>query len=165
MPTPKSTGIEIALVTEADLDDLLPLMRAYCDFYRVHPGDGQLLGLARSLIAEPQMEGVQLLARGAGSAALGFATLFWTWSTLSASRIGVMNDLFVIPRARGLGVGEALIEACLGLCRERGASSLGWQTARENLPAQRLYERVGARREEWIDYVLEVTSSADEARP
>lgn len=158
MPTPKPTGLEIALVAEGDLDDLLPLMRAYCDFYRVHPSDEQLLALARALIADPQMEGVQLLARGAGSVALGFATVFWTWSTLSASRIGVMNDLFVVPQARGLGVGEALIEACVGLCRDRGASSLGWQTARDNHRAQRLYERVGARREEWIDYVLEAAT-------
>lgn len=158
MPTPKPTGLEIALVAEGDLDDLLPLMRSYCDFYRVHPRDDQLLALARALIADPQMEGVQLLARGAGSVALGFATVFWTWSTLSASRIGVMNDLFVVPQARGLGVGEALIEACLGLCRDRGASSLGWQTARDNHRAQRLYERVGARREEWIDYVLEAAT-------
>lgn len=158
MPTPKPTGLEIALVAEGDLDDLLPLMRSYCDFYRVHPRDDQLLALARALIADPRMEGVQLLARGAGSVALGFATVFWTWSTLSASRIGVMNDLFVVPQARGLGVGEALIEACLGLCRDRGASSLGWQTARDNHRAQRLYERVGARREEWIDYVLEAAT-------
>lgn len=158
MPTPKPTGLEIALVAEGDLDDLLPLMRSYCDFYRVHPRDDQLLALARALIADPRMEGVQLLARGAGSVALGFATVFWTWSTLSASRIGVMNDLFVVPQARGLGVGEALIEACVGLCRDRGASSLGWQTARDNHRAQRLYERVGARREEWIDYVLEAAT-------
>jgi hypothetical protein len=88
-------------VTEADLGELLPLMRAYCDFYAVAPSDEALLALSRALIADPEREGVQLLARDGGS--VGFATIFWSWATTSAERIGVMNDLFVAPRrgARG----------------------------------------------------------------
>jgi GNAT superfamily N-acetyltransferase len=145
----------IAPVRETDLDDLLPLMRAYCDFYDVAPTDEALLAMSRTLIADPEREGVQLIARDADGAAIGFATVFWTWSTLSASRIGVMNDLFVTPAARGSGIAQALIDACLERAREHGAGSLGWQTARGNARAQALYERVGARREEWIDYSLD----------
>jgi ribosomal protein S18 acetylase RimI-like enzyme len=66
-----------------------------------------------------------------------------------------MNDLFVTPAARGSGAAPALIDACLERAREHGAGSLSWQTARDNARAQALYERVGARREEWIDYSLE----------
>ena len=102
----------IATVTEADLPELLPLMRGYCDFYEVDPSDDDLLGMSRVLIADPEREGTQLIARDDEGRALGFATIFWTWSTLSASRIGVMNDLFVAERARGTGVAEALIAAC-----------------------------------------------------
>jgi RimJ/RimL family protein N-acetyltransferase len=36
----------------------------------------------------------------------------------------------------------------------RGAISLTWQTAKDNLRAQKLYERIGGRREEWVDYSL-----------
>ena len=43
----------IATVTEADLPDLLPLMRGYCDFYEVAPSDEALLALARVLIDDP----------------------------------------------------------------------------------------------------------------
>jgi GNAT superfamily N-acetyltransferase len=145
----------IAPVTEPDLPQLLALMRGYCDFYGVEPRDEELLGLSRALIADPEREGLQLLARDDAGEAVGFATVFWSWSTLTASRIGVMNDLFVLPSARGTGVAEALIAACLERCRERGARSLGWQTARDNHRAQALYDRVGARREEWLDYSLE----------
>ena len=92
----------IAVAREEDLGELLPLMRAYCDFYAVAPPDEALLALSRALLADPACEGVQLLAREAeGGPAVGFATLFWTWSTLAAGRIGVMNDLFVVPAARG----------------------------------------------------------------
>jgi len=145
----------IAPVTEADLADLLTLMRAYCDFYEVSPADDELLAMSRALIADPEREGVQLIARDSSGAAVGFATVFWTWSTLSASRLGVMNDLFVEPAARGTGTAQELIDACLERARQHGASSLSWQTAKDNARAQALYERVGARREEWIDYSLE----------
>jgi GNAT superfamily N-acetyltransferase len=150
----------IATVTEADLPDLLPLLRGYCDFYEVAPSDDALLALARTLIADPA-QGVQLIARDDDGAAIGFATIFWTWSTLSASRLGVMNDLFVSEQARGGGVADALIAACADRCRERGAPELAWQTAHTNVRAQAVYDRVGARRDErWLDYSLSVAPGA-----
>lgn len=130
-------------------------MRAYCDFYAVAPPDEQLLALSRALLVDPEREGVQLIARHDGKA-VAFATIFWTWSTLSAARVGVMNDLFVDPAARGSGAAEALIEACREQCERRQARWLSWQTAKDNFRAQKVYERVGAKREEWVDYSLEV---------
>jgi GNAT superfamily N-acetyltransferase len=147
----------IATVTESDLADLLPLMRGYCDFYEVAPSDEALLAMARTLIEDPD-QGVQLVARDDAGEAVGFATIFWTWSTLSASRLGVMNDLFVAEQARGTGAAEALIGACAERCRERGVASLDWTTAHDNHRAQRLYDRIGAKRDErWVDYSLAVS--------
>jgi GNAT superfamily N-acetyltransferase len=145
----------IAVVADDDLVDLLPLMRAYCDFYEVAPTDAALLAMSRALIADPEGEGLQLLGRAdEGRAALGFATIFWTWETTRAGRIGIMNDLFVAPRARGAGLAEALIAACRERCRGRGAVALTWQTAPDNHRAQAVYDRVGGRRSQWLDYDL-----------
>jgi GNAT superfamily N-acetyltransferase len=151
----------IATVTEADLPELLPLMRGYCDFYEVDPSDEDLLVMSRALIADPDREGTQLIARDDDGRATGFATIFWTWTTLSASRIGVLNDLFVAEHARGTGVVEALIAACAERCRQHGGTSLDWTTARDNHRAQRVYDRIGAERDErWVDYSLEVSPGA-----
>jgi GNAT superfamily N-acetyltransferase len=150
----------IATVTEADLPELLPLMRGYCDFYEVDPSDDALLALSRTLIADPD-EGLQLIARDDDAKAVGFATVFWTWSTLSASRLGVMNDLFVAEGARGGGIADALIAECAARCRDRGATELAWQTAHTNERAQAVYERVGAKRDDrWLDYSLSVAPGA-----
>jgi GNAT superfamily N-acetyltransferase len=150
----------IADVTEADLPDLLPLMRGYCDFYEVDPSDDALLALARELIADPD-QGVQLIARDEDGAAVGFATIFWTWSTLSAARLGVMNDLFVAESARGGGIADQLIAACVEHCRERGATELAWQTAHTNQRAQAVYDRLGAERDDrWLAYSLSVAPGA-----
>ena len=144
----------VSLVGEADLDELLPLMRAYSDFYEVTPTDEALLTLSRALIADPQREGQQFLARDGDGKAIGFATVYWLWSTTSATRIGLMNDLFVAPEGRGSGAAEALIERCREACREHGASKLTWQTAKDNGRAQAVYDRIGGERSEWLDYSL-----------
>jgi GNAT superfamily N-acetyltransferase len=147
--------MEITRVGEGDLEQLLPLMRAYCDFYEVSPPDERLLALSRSLIDDPDREGVQLIARDRDRA-MGFATIYWSWSTTSAERIGVMNDLFVAPEARGTGTAEALIAACRAECGSRGAGKLTWQTALDNDRAKAVYDRIGATREQWLDYWLPV---------
>jgi len=147
--------LTIERVIETDLTELLQLMRAYCDFYEVAPSDDALLSLARALIVDPEREGVQLLARSEGRA-VGFATIFWSWATTSAERIGVMNDLFVAPEARGKGIAEALIEACRAECAAHGAGKLTWQTAPDNATAMKLYDRIGAVRDQWVDYWLPV---------
>ncbi len=141
-------------VGAADLDELLPLMRAYCDFYETSPADDELLALARALIEDPEREGLQLLARSADGQAVGFATVYWSWSTTDASRIGVMNDLFVAEQARGQGLADQLIGACRQECTRRGVHRLCWQTAPDNLRAQAVYDRVGGTREQWVDYWL-----------
>ena len=64
----------IATVTEADLPELLPLMRAYCDFYEVDPSDDALLALSRMLILDPD-QGLQLIARDDEAAALGLSLI------------------------------------------------------------------------------------------
>jgi GNAT superfamily N-acetyltransferase len=147
-------------VVEADLPELLPLVRAYCDFYDVAPTDEALLAVSRALIADPDREGVQLIARTDQAEAVGFATVYWTWDTLIAARAGIMHDLFVLPTARGTGVADRLIGACIDECRRHGAIKVGWQTARDNTRAQAVYERVGATRDEWVDYSLAVSPTS-----
>jgi GNAT superfamily N-acetyltransferase len=146
----------IDVVEEADLPELLTLMRGYCDFYEVAPADEDLLIMSRALIADPVREGMQLIARDESGRAIGFATIFWTWSTTRAARIGVMNDLFVAPGGRGSGAADELIAACRERCRAHGAAVLTWRTALDNHRAQAVYDRVGGRRSQWLDYDLPV---------
>jgi GNAT superfamily N-acetyltransferase len=156
MTGPDTPAHSIDVVGVLDLPQLLPLMRAYCEFYDESSSDEALLALSRALIAHPLREGTQLIARDPRGAAVGFATVFWSWDTTEASRIGIMNDLFLVPEARGLGLADRLIEACAQRCIERAASRLEWQTRPDNLRAQAVYERVGAVREPWLTYVKRV---------
>ena len=164
------TDVVTSVVREEDLDQLLPLMRGYCDFYEVAPSDEALLALSRALIADPVRDGTQLIARATqpsgdalsghtpdNASPLGFATIYWTWSTTDGpGRLAIMNDLFVVPEARGGGVAEALIAACRDRARAHGAIALQWETALDNERAQKVYDRVGGERSQWLTYSLPV---------
>ncbi len=108
-PRQLAEGIEIRPATEDEIEELLPLMRAYCDFYEVSPTDEGVTTMARTLITEPS-QGTVFIARQDGRA-IGFATLDWKWSMLKGARIGYLEDLFVDPAARGGGTADALIQS------------------------------------------------------
>jgi ribosomal protein S18 acetylase RimI-like enzyme len=149
--------LTVSVVGETDLPELAPMLRSYCDFYRVDPPDEKLTALSRSLITNPH-EGLQLIARDSGQQgepAVGFATIYWTWQTLYAARVGVLNDLYVTPDSRGSGAARTLIARCLQICHEHGAEKLVWETSPDNATAQRLYDGIGAEKSTWLTYELD----------
>lgn len=64
-----------------------------------------------------------------------------------------LDDLFVVPDARGGGAGTALLEALRAVAKERGLSVVRWITAKDNQQARRLYDRV-AEKTKWVTYDL-----------
>jgi GNAT superfamily N-acetyltransferase len=147
----------IRKATEADLPELQPLLRGYCDFYGASPGDAGLERMARALIASPDEEGFLLVALdGDHGRVMGFAACGWKWSSLRGARIVVLEDLFVAERARGRGHADALIEATAEIARRHGAPAVTWLTATDNRRAQAVYDRVGGHAAPFLEYELEL---------
>lgn len=153
-PRALADGVEIGPARPEEAEQLLPLMRAYCDFYEASPPDEGLMEVLRTLIADPS-QGAVFIARNRGRA-VGVATLDWKWSSLKGARVGYLEDLFVDPDARGMGIADALIEICAGRCRELGMPAMLWLTAPDNHRAQKVYGRTGATAETFIEYDLEL---------
>ena len=95
-----------------------------------------------------------LLGAWADGGLCGFACAYWTFSSVEAVRVALLNDLFVAEGFRGAGAGAALIDAAAAAARECGMTRLRWMTALDNRRAQRLYERTGAERSAWFEYEL-----------
>ena len=148
--------VDIAPATTEDLDDVLPLFAGYQTFYagRAKGDEQNRAFLAR--FVPPGDAGQLLIARGDDGTVLGFANLYWTFSSVSAEDHALMNDLFVSEQARGQDVGHELIEAAANVARERGHRRMSWQTALDNRRAQRLYERFDGDRTVWFEYEIEV---------
>ena len=91
--------MRITVVDPGDLPELLPLMRACCDFYQVDPGDQALLELSHSAARRPAREGLQLLARDDSGGAVG-SPCRSVWLTAAGA---VHGPPIVMVWALGLG--------------------------------------------------------------
>ena len=147
-------SLAIAPATADDLAEVLPLFAGYQRFYTGDHRDDDHNRAFLSRFLAPSDDGLVLLARDAGGVAVGFATLYWTFSSTRAVEHALMNDLFVADGARGQNVGHALTEAARAAAAERGVESMSWMTAVDNRQAQRLYERFHAERSVWFEYEL-----------
>jgi GNAT superfamily N-acetyltransferase len=149
------TEIEIAPIASEEFEELVALIAAYQHFYEVAEIDDERNRRFFRRFLAPSEDGLLLGARIEGRL-VGYACLYWHFSSLEATECVLMNDLFVDGSVRGQGVGRALIEASAEVARERAVPFVEWSTAPDNKTAQRLYDSTGAKRTEWFSYELRV---------
>jgi GNAT superfamily N-acetyltransferase len=141
----------IAAVGDEDYDAVLPLIADYQRFYGVGTPDDRRNRAFFARFLGASDAGCILGARRQGRL-VGYACLYFAASSVEAEDIVIMNDLYVLPDARGGGVGRRLIEATTALARARHAPRVRWSTAIDNRRAQRLYEQMDAERTTWFEY-------------
>ena len=136
----------------SDRARLTKLVRAYIDFYKEPQPTDERLDTLLAVLAERPEVGAQFVAERDGELH-GFATVYLTYDTVAARRVAVMNDLFVAPDDRNVGLGRALIRECHGFARANGCAVLSWITAQDNARARALYDAL-ARRTTWVTYEM-----------
>ncbi|RTR34092.1 GNAT family N-acetyltransferase [Robertmurraya yapensis] len=144
----------IRQASTADVPQLKDLMLSYIvDFYHQQkPNEDELVGLIHHLINNPS-SGLQFVAEENGEL-LGFSTLYFTFSTLKVKKAAILNDLFVSPSARGIKIGEALFQKNVDYIRANDFASMTWETAKDNVVAQGLYNKMGGQLSEWLVYEI-----------
>ena len=86
---------------------------------------------------------------------VGYALYFPTFSTFLAKPGLYLEDLYVRPAARGLGVGRKLLEHLARITVERGWGRLEWSVLDWNEPSIAFYKKMGARpMDEWTIFRL-----------
>lgn len=141
----------IELVDEKNFEELLPLMEDYQKFYEVNEISTEKNRDFFSRFLGGAQDGAQFLYR-AGNVAIGFATVYFTYSSAITSRVAVLNDLYIKPAFRRQGKARELIDHCLDYGLKMGAVRLQWLTAKTNNNAQTAYNKIGANRSEWVFY-------------
>ncbi len=150
---PKQARIEP--VSEEQFERLLPLIAAYQRFYEAERIDEDRNRAFFSRFLAPSEDGMLLGAWRDGEL-VGYACLYWHFTSIVPAETVLMNDLYVDTGSRGEGIGRALIEASASVARERCADHLEWATAPSNEVAQRLYDSTAAERSTWIEYELKL---------
>lgn len=82
---------------------------------------------------------------------VGFAVWFYNYSTFTGRHGIYLEDLFVVPEARGLGAGKALLKRLAQRCRDEGLTRLEWAVLDWNAPSIAFYDSLGASaKTDWI---------------
>lgn len=132
-----------ARATLADTDAIAPLFDAYRQFYN-QPSDPERAREFLSARLEAEESVLYLCrARRNSSAVVGFTHLFPLFSSISMTRAWLLNDLYVMPAFRRMGVARLLLAAAREHAFNSGATKLELATHETNTTAQTLYTSIG----------------------
>ncbi|NOV04217.1 GNAT family N-acetyltransferase [Paenibacillus planticolens] len=136
-----------------DLDGLTELMYEYIvGFYKKpRPATEKVHHLIQMLLEK--QNGVQFVAIQNGKL-VGFATLFFTFSTMKADKYTVMNDLFVIEQYRDTEVELQLFLECQKYTQDHEFAHMSWITGTDNTRAQRFFDKMGSMKGDWVNYSI-----------
>ena len=150
----EATTVTVRALALDDRADWERLYQGYADFYGVAQ-DQAMRARVWDWLHDPAHECEGLVAEasagGAARALVGLTHFRPFARPLSATTGCFLDDLFVLPEARGAGTGAALIEAVRRVAAARGWSVLRWITRADNHRARVLYDRVAVHTA-WVTY-------------
>jgi GNAT superfamily N-acetyltransferase len=150
--------IQVKQATINDLNVIAPLFNAYRMFYQ-QTSD---LNVARNFLSErlQKQESVIFFATNEDAEGLGFVQLYPSFSSVSAKRLWILNDLFVAEPARRGGVARRLMQRARDYAITTNAKGLFLETAHDNFHGQSLYESLGYQRNSEFYYFLDLQNLA-----
>ncbi|WP_125704353.1 GNAT family N-acetyltransferase [Lacticaseibacillus daqingensis] len=135
-----------------DATALVPLMQTYYAGSPV-PLTVDPVAMREHLIAMSKPNPIGgLLVATQGPQPVGFALLYFGFSTRALRRTVTLNDLFVAPSVRRQGIARLLMQATFDWAQAQDCVAVDWVTRTSNATAQHLYEQVGTRESGWLHY-------------
>jgi len=151
-------NVRIESAQERDVPLILELIRGLAEYERLSDQVvATEVGLREALFgAQPSAE---VIIAYADDRPAGFALFFHNFSTFLGRRGLYLEDLFVIPDFRRLGIGRRLLTELARIAVERGCGRFEWSVLDWNAPAIEFYKRLGARPlDDWT--IFRVTDAA-----
>ena len=136
----------ISFAARADVADLHTLIRGLAEYERLTDICVSTPADIEAALFGPQPAAEALIAREPGNPgrATGFALFFHTFSTFRGRRSLWLEDHFVVPDARGAGLGRALLVELAAIAHQRGCARFEWSVLDWNTTAIGFYEKQGA---------------------
>ena len=141
-PSPHAS-LSLRMAAPEDAPVLFELIQALAAYEKLSDAvTGSAAELATHLSGDrPLVEAI--VAEVAGQA-VGFALFFTNYSTFLTKPGIYLEDLFVQPDYRRLGIGKALLGYLAAIAQTRQCGRLEWSVLDWNSPAIAFYERIGA---------------------
>lgn len=151
---PDRSDVTIRRATAADGAAFIALVRGLAAYEKLDPPtpEGEKRLLRDAFGEKPRIE---VLLAESGGRAIAYAIFFETYSSFLALPTLYLEDVFVMPEARRLGAGGAIVKWLAAEALRRGCGRLEWVVLDWNALAIGFYEKLGATRmKEWLPYRL-----------
>ncbi len=155
---PDCSHVHIRPLRREDATAFLALIDALADYEKLARPDADARDrLIRDAFADaPRYEAFLASVDGRD---VGYAIIYETYSSFLALPTLYLEDIFVLPDARGNRAGLALFLHVAELARDRGCGRMDWTVLDWNTLAQDFYDKLGARHlKEWQLYRLDAAS-------
>lgn len=144
-------------IEQASIIDV-PVIAPLFDAYRVFYQQDSDIALAQGFLTErlEKEQSIIFFALNQDGIAQGFVQLYPSFSSVSAKRLWILNDLFVAESARRSGIARQLMNRARAFALATGAKGLFLETAHDNKNGQALYESLGYRKNSEFYYFLDL---------
>ncbi|HYH83562.1 MAG TPA: GNAT family N-acetyltransferase [Longimicrobium sp.] len=147
--------VTIRPATQADADTWLALVDALADYEKLARPTAEARGRLLTDAFGPEPRRIQVYMASAEGRDVAYAITLETYSSFLALPTLYLEDLFVLPDARRLGVGSAMFRYLAAEAVRRGCGRMEWVVLDWNQLAIDFYEKLGAERmREWYTYRL-----------
>ena len=150
-----STELEIVPATSADIPLIREFILELAEYEKALPGEAPVTekDLAETLFGE--RPAAEVIIAYVSNQPVGFALFFHNYSTWLGKRGIYLEDLFVRPPARKLGVGFALLRELARIAVQRDCGRIDWSVLTWNQLAIDFYNRIGAKeQDQWTTFRL-----------
>ncbi len=137
--------MKIDLATERDVHAVLPMMEEFNRFEAIAwsrvEGEPVLRHLVEHGTAHVGLVG--LVRKDEAGEPVGYFVLTWGYDLEWNGRDAFLTELFLLPSARGAGLGQAALAGIEDIAVAHGARALHLLVRHDNVVARRLYRRAG----------------------
>lgn len=138
-----SSALHIRPATPADVPEIMAMVAELAEFEKLtHVLDMSAERLTNDLFGDRPL--IECLIAELEGSVVSFALFFQSYSTFLTRRSLYLEDVYVRPHARGLGVGKSMLLQLARIARERGYGRFEWSVLDWNANAIAFYEGLGA---------------------
>jgi GNAT superfamily N-acetyltransferase len=149
--------MDIRLIKEDDARLLVPIFDAYRQFYEQASDEAGALAYLTQHLEAGDCFGV--IAVDDKGVAAGFGLIFPTFSSVRLQTVWILNDFFVVPKARGTRLASRLMVRLFASAEERNIGQISLITHNDNTRAQRHYKKMGWKQSEFLRFEREIRTN------